>query len=242
MRKPKPSRYIACALLLILAPSFPVHAGLKEWASEKVKKQEKLDAKTVAAGLRQALEQGTQQAVGALGRENGFWKHPTLRIPVPEKLVKVERGLRRIGQDKVADDFVRSLNRAAEQATPAARDIFVNAIRKMTVRDAMDILKGSDDAATLYFRRHTEAPLISAFKPIVTRSTEAVGVTAHYKRFVKKAQPLGLVDTRNLDIDDYVTRKALDGLFSLVAEEEKRIRKDPVARTTELLRKVFGNN
>lgn len=226
---PKPSRYITYVLFLILAPSLPAYAGLKEWLSEKVTRSEKLDPNTVAAGLRQALEQGTRQAVGELGRDNGFWKHPTLRIPVPEKFANVERGLRRIGQGKVADDFVRSLNRAAEQATPAARDIFVNAIRQMTVRDATDILKGADAAATLYFRRHTEAPLASAFKPIVTRSTEAVGVTAYYKRFVKKAQPLGLIDTRNLDIDDYVTRKALDGLFSLVAEEEKRIRKDPVA-------------
>jgi len=217
-------------------------AGLDDRLKEKLKSSgsgASLDAATVAAGLREALEQGTGRAVQTLGRDNGFWSHPSLRIPVPEKLTRAEKTLRRLGQDKLADDFIRSLNRAAEQATPAARDIFVGAIRKMTIRDAFDILNGPPNAATQYFRRQTDAPLAQAFRPIVARSTQSVGVTAQYKKFVQRVEPLGVVDTRELDLDDYVTRKALDGLFELVAQEEKRIREDPVARTTELLRKVF---
>jgi hypothetical protein len=231
-----------CVLLAALLATTTAHAGLDDWFKEKLKSAregQSVDTETVAAGLREALEQGTQRAVQTLGRENGFWSHPQLRIPMPEKLQKADKALRRLGQDKLADEFVQSLNRAAEQATPAARDIFLGAIRRMSIRDAYDILKGQPDAATLYFRRQTETPLAGAFRPIVTRSTEAVGVTARYKKIVKRIEPLGIVDTRDLNLDDYVTNKAMDALFYLVAEEEKRIRADPVARTTELLRKVF---
>ncbi|HKQ31395.1 MAG TPA: DUF4197 domain-containing protein [Burkholderiales bacterium] len=232
-------RYVVSAAFMLAALS--ACAGLDERLKEKLKSGSggSLDAATVAAGLREALEQGTGRAVQTLGRENGFWSHANLRIPVPEKLARAEKTLRRLGQDKLADDFIQSLNRAAEQATPAARDIFVGAIRKMTIRDAFDILNGPPNAATQYFRRHTETSLAQAFRPIVARSTQAVGVTAQYKKLVSRVEPLGVVDTRGLDLDDYVTRKAMDGLFQLVAEEEKRIREDPVARTTELLRKVF---
>ena len=198
-----------------------------------------LDSATVAAGLREALEQGSTRAVEELGRDGGFWSHPAWRIPIPDDLQKVEAGLRRLGQGKLADDFARSLNRAAEQATPAARGIFVDATRRMTVTDAIAILRGPQDAATRYFRRHTEESLSASFGPIVARSTQSVGVTSSYKRFVQRAAALGLVDTQRFDIDAYVTRKALDRLFSLVADEERRIREEPAARTTELLRKVF---
>jgi hypothetical protein len=199
-----------------------------------------LDSATIAAGLREALEQGSQRAVDELGRDGGFWTHPTLRIPIPENLRKVEAGLRRFGQDRIADDFARSLNRAAEQATPAARRIFVDAIRRMTVADAIAILRGPQDAATQYFRRATEGSLTMAFRPIVARSTETVGVTSFYKRLVQRGAALGIVDANRLDLDLYVTREALDGLFQVVADEERRIRQEPAARTTALLRKVFG--
>jgi hypothetical protein len=132
-----------------------------------------LDAATVAAGLREALEQGSARAVQQLGREDGFWSHPTLRIPVPENLQRIDAGLRRLGQSRLADDFLRSLNRAAEQATPAARAIFVDAIRRMTVGDAVAILRGPQDAATQYFRRQTESSLTASFRPIIVRFTSA---------------------------------------------------------------------
>jgi hypothetical protein len=238
----QPPRALVPLLLFVLA-TIAACAGLSDSVKDRLNKEtgagKSLDAATVAAGLREALEQGTARAVQSLGQENGFWSHPRLRIPMPEKLQQLDKGLRRIGQDRLADDFVRSLNRAAEQATPAAREIFVGAIRKMTIQDAVAILRGPQDAATQYFRQHTQTPLAQTFRPIVTRSTQAVGVTANYKRLVEKAAPLGIVDTHALDIDDYVTRKALDALYELVADEERRIREDPVARTTELLRKVF---
>lgn len=198
-----------------------------------------LDAATIAAGLREALEQGSLRAVSELGRDDGFWARPALRIPIPANLQKVEAGLRRFGQGRIADDFARSLNRAAEQATPAARRIFVDAIRRMTVTDAIAILRGSQDAATQYFRRNTEGALTTSFRPIVAHSTQAVGVTSLYKRLVQRGAALGLVDAERFDLDGYVTRKALDGLFQVVAKEERRIREDPAARTTALLRKVF---
>lgn len=233
------SRRIFVAWLALAA--IPSHASVRDWIKQQIKQPgaAALDPETVAAGLREALEKGTSRAVRELGRENGFWQHPSLRIPVPDRLQKADRVLRRLGQNKLADDFARSLNRAAEQATPVARDVFVDAIRRMTIRDALDILRGPQDAATQYFRREAGSPLAKAFRPIVEQSTAAVGVTAQYKRYLRKAEPLGIIDARDLDIDEYVTHKALDGLFQLVADEEQRIRADPAARTTELLRKVF---
>lgn len=233
------------AALLLLAASLAVSgcAEIADRVREQVGRESTsragLDRATVAAGLREALAQGTTRAVRELGHENGFWSHPRLRIPIPANLQKAERGLRRLGQAKLADDFALALNRAGERAAPAAREIFLEAIHQMTIQDAFEILRGPSDAATQYFRRHTEARLTRAFRPIVARSTEAVGVTAAYKRVLVRAQPLGLIDTSQWDIDDYVTHKTLDGLFQLVAAEEQRIRADPVARTTELLRNVF---
>jgi hypothetical protein len=234
----KYSRYVIVALVLAL-PVVAAQAELNDALKKLGLASKTPDKATVAAGLREALEQGTGRAVASLGRTDGFWKNARLRIPMPPKLAKAEKTLRKLGQDKLVDDFVLSLNRAAEDATPVARDIFVGAIRKMTIKDAMTILKGPDDAATQYFRVHAEAPLGEAFRPIVQRSTDSVGVTARYKKLTKKVGPLGLVNERDLDLDGYVTQKAMDGLFAMIADEEARIRKDPVARTSELLRKVF---
>lgn len=232
------------AMFLLAGFAFAAHASLKDWLEDQIRSaspHSAADPGTVAAGLREALEQGTSRAVRELGRENGFWMSPRLRIPMPEKLRTVEKGLRRLGQDKLADDFVLSLNRAAEQATPAAQKIFVDAIHAMTISDAVGILRGPPDAATRYFRQHTQSALADAFHPIVSRSTNAVGATANYKKMVKKIEPLGLANVASLDIDEYVTQKALSGLYGVVAEEERRIREDPAARTTELLRKVFSS-
>jgi len=219
-------------------------AGLGDWLKSRLEKNEEpasaLDAKTMAAGIRKALEQGTDRAVATLGKKDGYFRHPTLAIPVPEKLRKPEKLLRKLGQDKYADQFILSLNRAAESAAPEAKAIFLDVIRHMTVKDAVDIIKGPDDAATRYFRAHSEETLTRKFLPIVTTTTDKVGVTRDYKRFVDKAGTLSkYVDTSGLDIDAYVTQKALDGLFHMIAAEEQRIRRDPVARTTEILRKVF---
>ena len=198
-----------------------------------------LDAQTIAARLKEALQQGTQQGVDALGRADGYLGNGQVRIPLPEELRKVEKFLRKIGADRYADDFIISLNRAAEAAAPHAKAIFVDVIRNMTIRDAVGILKGPDDAATRHFRRNSETRLATSFRPIVANFTSKVGVTSHYKKFAKQAERLGLAGSKDLDLDDYVTSKALDGLYLMIAAEERRIRQDPVARTTELLRRVF---
>ena len=177
-----------------------------------------------------------------LGHEGGFLDDSSVKIPMPESLRRIEKGLRDVGQGKVADEFVASMNHAAEQAVPKAVDIFGGAIREMTLDDAQKILQGPDDAATRYFREHTGNKLSDAMLPVVRDATARVGVTKSYKDFIGRAGFLSqLVDRDSLDIDRYITSKALDGVFLKLAEEEKRIRQDPVARTTELLRKVFGS-
>ncbi|MDH3673537.1 MAG: DUF4197 domain-containing protein [Gammaproteobacteria bacterium] len=198
-----------------------------------------LDAQTIAAGLKEALQQGTQQGVNALGQVDGYLGNGQVSIPVPAELRKVEKFLRKIGADRYADDFIVSLNRAAEAAVPHAKAIFVDVIRNMTISDAVGILQGPDNAATQYFRRNSETRLTASFRPIVVKATGKVGVTSYYKRFVKQAERLGLTGSKDLDLDNYVTSKTLDGLYLMIAAEERRIRQDPVARTTELLRRVF---
>lgn len=199
-----------------------------------------VDRDTQVLGLKQALEQGTVRAVSALGRENGYFRNPQLKIPMPENLARIDKSLRHLGQGKYADEFVLSMNRAAERAAPEAKAVFINVIRGMTFEDAVSIVRGPNDAATAYFRKNSQAVLTRRFHPVVAQATDRVGVTRRYKAMV---QHLGaasmLVDTRNLDIDAYITQKALDGLFFMIAQEELRIRQDPLARTTEILRRVF---
>lgn len=202
-----------------------------------------LPSKTeLASALKQALELGTRRAVKTLGHPGGFLADKAVRIPLPKPLRQVGRGLREVGQGKVADEFIASMNRAAEEAVPKATAIFVDAIRAMSLDDARRIVKGPDDAATRYFRSHTSAQLTAAMLPVVRDATARVGVTRSYKRFISRAGFLSRWrDSKSLDIDHYVTEKTLDGLFLKLADEEKRIREDPAAQTTALLRKVFGH-
>lgn len=195
----------------------------------------------IVAGLREALQVGTQRAVRLLGKDGGYLDDVQVRIPVPEPLRGVERTLRDLGQGKVVDKFISTLNRAAERAAPEAVDIFVDVIGVMTLEDARNILKGPDDAATQYFRRHAETRLSDRLRPVIEQATAQVGVTASYKDMLRRAGPLAsLVDKEAQDIDGYVTARALDGLFLKLAAEEKLIRENPAARTSELLRKVFS--
>lgn len=230
-------------LLIVLSASYSGCSS--DWVKEQVevyrKQGKELDAQTIAAGLKQALEFGSERAADTLGKVDGYLKNPPVHIAVPDQLQRAQSLLRKVGAGKYADQFITSLNRAAEAAAPKAKPIFVDVVRNMTIADAIGILRGPDDAATQYFRRYAQDRLTAAFRPVVARATRDVGVTAYYSRFIDKAGRTGLLDTRGLDLDDYVTRKALDGLFYMVAQEEKRIREDPVARTTELLRKVFGS-
>ena len=209
----------------------------------------------VVLGLQEALGKGLQAAIARLGHDGGFLTNLQVRIPLPEKLQKVETALRAIKEDKWADEFVATMNHAAEQAVPEAGVVFADALKHMTIQDAKSILAGPDDAATQYFQRTTQTNLYVRFYPIVQKATRQTGVTAAYQKFMERANlgnlssKLGglgnllgssVLDKDSLDLDGYVTNKAMDGLFKMVAEEEKRIRQNPVARTTDLLQKVFG--
>ena len=205
----------------------------------------------VMSGLKEALAKGVQQAVSNLGKTDGFLKDAGVRIPMPESLRKVERGLRAAGQAQLADEFVTTMNRAGEQAVPEAASVLADSVRQMTAADAKAIVTSTNTAATDYFRRTAETNLYARFLPIVKKATEATGVTAAYKRMTGKAGLGGLgsfgglggasLNKDLLDLDGYVTRKSLDGLFMKIAEQEKLIRENPAARTTDLLQKVFGS-
>lgn len=200
-----------------------------------------LSADQISQGLKEALGKGVERAVAQLGQEGGFLTNVAVRIPMPERLQTVERLLRRAGQDKLADEFVASMNHAAEKAVPAAAQVFGQSLKQMTVEDAHSILKGPKDAATEFFRRTAGPQLQEKFKPIVAEATAQAGVTANYKRLMDRASfATAFLDRDSLDLDSYVTSKATDGLFKVVADEEKKIRENPVARTTDLLRSVFG--
>jgi hypothetical protein len=199
-----------------------------------------LDKDTIAAGLKEALTVGSQNAVSTVSGVDGYLKNPAIKIPLPEKIQKVEKPLRKIGLSKQVDEFVVTMNRAAEKAAPVAKDIFVGAVKEMTIVDALNILRGGETSATDYMKSKTYDKLYGAFKPTVTKAVMDVGVTKAYQQLVNKAKKSRLIKDESLDLDHHVTSKALDGLFYMLGQEEKKIRKDPVAQVTDLLKKVFG--
>lgn len=196
----------------------------------------------ISLGLREALGNGVKAAIKTLGKTDGFLANPRVKIPLPKNLQKVEKALRVAGQGKAVDEFVVSMNRAAEKAVPVAVDVFVDAIKQMTFEDVRQILFSKEqDSATQFFRRTSEEKLREKFRPLVEDATTQVGVTQKYKTMIGKygfaARFLGADAS---DIDGYITQKALDGLFMYIADEEMKIRKDPIKRTTSILKKVFG--
>jgi hypothetical protein len=192
------------------------------------------------SGLKDALTQGSAAAVSKLGVENGFLGNDKVRIPLPDALKRVEGGLRLLGMQKQADELVTAMNRAAEQAVPEAKALLVGAVKNMSVQDAKGILTGGDTAATEYFRKTTSGQLTQKFLPIVTKATAKVGLAEKYNNIAGKGAQLGLVDAKQAKIENYVTQKTLDGLFLMMAEQEKAIRKDPVGSATGMAKKVFG--
>jgi hypothetical protein len=194
----------------------------------------------IAEGLKEALRVGTENAVGLTGRVDGYFANQAIKILMPERLTSLERGLRLIGQGERVDELVLGMNRAAERAAPAARGIFVDAIGEMSIDDARKILSGPDTAATDYFKGKTTPKLTAAFQPVVERSMNEVGVARQYKDLLAQAQAIPFFRTEDYDLNRYVVGKSLDGLFHVVGEEERKIRTNPTARTTELLREVFA--
>jgi hypothetical protein len=193
----------------------------------------------IASGLMEALRISTSNAVARTGRRDGFLKNEAIKILLPEKLKTVGKGMRLIGMGAQVDDLEVGMNRAAEQAAPKAKAIFLDALRQMTFNDARGILTGGDTAATEYFRRTSTEDLTTAFSPIVHRAMENVGVVRQYNDFLASA-PGGAALAGNFDLDKYVVGKTLDGLFFTLGQEERKIRKNPAAQTTDLLREVFG--
>jgi hypothetical protein len=196
------------------------------------------DAK-IGSGLKEALKVGTENAVGLTGKTDGYFLNQAIKILMPEKLQTLEKGLRVVGYGPQVDQFILSMNRAAEQAAPAAKDIFWNAIGEMTFEDVRKIWSGNETAATDYFKGKTTDRLTAAFRPVVDKAMNEVGVTRQYKELVGKYESIPFVKKETFDIDGYVVTKALDGLFHMVGEEERKIRTNPQARVTDLLKEVF---
>jgi hypothetical protein len=199
-----------------------------------------LSKKDAVGGLKEALTQGAGKAVSNLGAPGGFLDNPKVRIPLPPSVQKLEGTLRGLGMGKYADELGTAMNRAAEAAVPEAKTLLVNSVKQMSVNDAKGILTGGDDAATQYFRRTTSAQLTQKFKPIVQKAMAKVKVAEKYDRFAGKASKFGLIKEQDAHLDDYVTQKTLDGLYLMIADEEKAIRQDPVSAAGKLARKVFG--
>jgi len=220
-------RLLSC--IAALAISSPAAAGLDDIT----------DAEALR-GVRQALTDGSLAAVARLGVENGYFGNPTVKIPLPPSLQRVERGLRTFGMRREADELVLAMNRAAEAAVPEAKQLLTDAVRKMSVQDAKGILSGGDTAATNYFRRATRTQLTQRFLPIVKRATDRVGLAQQYNSLAEQGAALGLVKEDEASIERYVTQKALDGLYFMIGEQEKAFRRDPVGATSSIVRKVFG--
>lgn len=199
-----------------------------------------ISGQEAGGGLKEALTQGAGKAVALLGKNDGFLKNPKVKIPLPESMQQVESLMRGLGMGKQADELITAMNRAAEAAVPAAKDMLVDAVKQMTVEDAKGILTGGEDSGTQYFRRKTAEPLAVKFQPIVKQAIEKVKLAKTYEKFAKKASKFGLVKEEDTHLENYVTKKALDGLYLMIAEEEKAIRTNPLGAAGSLAQKVFG--
>lgn len=200
-----------------------------------------LDTSTMVSGLKEALTVGSERAINTISQTDGYLGNPDIRIPLPPQVQQVGDLMRNFGMSGLADEFETSMNRAAEEAAPEATGIVVDAIKEMTIDDAKNILNGPDDAATQYFRDKTSVRLTELFRPSIKNSLDQVGSTRYYNQLNDQVSNVPVVgEELNVDLPDYVTQKALDGLFTMLAVEEKKIRENPAARTTELLKKVFS--
>jgi len=199
-----------------------------------------LSQRDATAGVRAALERGAHIAVDLLGKTDGFWGNDLVRIPLPEWIKRAESGLKLLGRGRDVEELKLGINRAAEQAVPEARTLLVNAVKTMSVQDAKGILTGGENSVTTFFADKTRKPLGEKFLPIVSRVTEKVGLARQYNQLAAHGQSMGVVKPEQAKIEQYVTGKALDGLYLIIGQEEKKIRQDPVGAGSDILKKVFG--
>ncbi|NOQ76004.1 MAG: DUF4197 family protein [Crocinitomix sp.] len=216
--------------------------GLKDKVEETVSGgASSLTEDEVASGLKEALTRGVETGVAQLSKPDGYFKDLAIKIPLPEEAKKVEDKLRKLGQGKKVDEAIESINRAAEDAAVGAKDIFVNAIKGMSLTDAMGILKGENNAATTFLEKMTRSSLFEKFKPVIETSLEKVGATKHWNTVFTSYNKIPMVEKVDPDLNEYATNKAIDGLFVQIEKQEKEIRENPAARVSELLKKVFGS-
>lgn len=237
-------KYIALGAFLITAAFAKAQTlnDLRNKATEKmVGTSANLSEDEVAAGLKEALTNGVQKGVAQLSQPDGYFKDLSIKIPLPAEAKDVEEKLRKMAQGQKVDDAIESINRAAEDAATGAKDIFVNAIKDMSLTDAMGILKGENNAATSYLEQSTRSSLFEKFKPVIKVSLDKVGATKHWTTLFTAYNKIPMVQKVDPDLDEYATNKAIDGLFVQIAKQEKEIRENPAARVSDLLKKVFGN-
>lgn len=214
--------------------------GVDSFSQDMSQRGAELSEDSIVSGLKEALQVGLSKAVDYSSKADGYLANPQIKIPMPDKIQNVADMLKNIGLQKPVDDFVLSMNRAAEAASPQAKDILLSAVQNMTFDDAKKVLNGGDTAATDYLRKKTFDNISGAFKPIVSDTVNKVGVTSAYKEMMGRFLDIPFASAQSLDLDSYVTDKAVSGLFVMLAEEEKNIRTNPQARATDLLKKVFG--
>lgn len=213
---------------------------LAAWMSAAGAQLDKLTNQDATAGLKAALERGAGIAVDLLGKTDGFFGNGAVKIPLPDSLKKYEKLMRTVGMGKHADELILTMNRAAEAAVPEAKKLLVDSVKKMSVQDAKGILTGGQTSGTDYFKRSTTDQLRERFLPVVKKATSKVRLAEKYNQYAQKGVKFGLVKKEQANLDDYVTQKTLDGLFFMVAEEEKKIRQNPAKAGSDIIRKVFG--
>ncbi len=202
-----------------------------------------LSQKDASLGVKTALEKGAEVAVALLGKDDGFWGNDKVRIPLPDWIEKAERAIKLLGRGKDIDDLKLGINRAAEQAVPQAKTLLVSAVNAMSVEDAKGILSGGNNSVTTFFRDKTQAPLNEKFLPIVTKVTDKIGLATQYNEFASRIQKTGFVQLKpeQTRVETHVTSKALDGLYFMIGEEEKKLRENPLGAGSDILKKVFGS-
>lgn len=234
------TRYFVLSALILIAGCTAQQVNQVLDTVGGVLEDDKLTTDQVASGLKEALIKGINTGATQASALDGYFKNPQIKLPFPPEVQKVEDKLRQIGLGSEVDKFVMTLNRGAEKAAKEAKPIFISAIRSMTVQDAWGILKGNDNAATNYLVKTTSSQLKAKFRPVMTKALNKTNATKYYGDIVNTYNKIPFVDDVNPDLESYATDKAIEGLFLLIAKEEKKIREDPIARTTDLLKKVFA--